>query len=400
MASPSQMDIEQKQMEDFGPWLLVEHRKPRRRTTVPAPSSEKTSSRNKPSTSRKVGAPTRKLGPKPASGSESSHSKQFNDNIVSAFNAEQDPNQFRPTFSTARPSQSMGNNGQKAKNLRWVSKKMSQDQDPNKEQGPSEPKEKQLTQRPVSTLAQSPTLIKSTPSGNPITSDPSLSFSPDNSIVEKSAPPHLTPPFQSTPVTSPNLSQVTHGPSQFSLPSPKPPDLPSERTPPNLPEICTTTNVGGCLTTRRELDNATNNSGLEGSDNNLQAGGYTGSIASHPTSHSFSESVGALSDSGSRVFRRRAQHRRGTKPYNPPNSDQFSLHASLDGHQLSGANGASSSGDQNSALIIHEHRDGLRSTSAPLSFSSSEILIQGSDLLTANTGSNASPDTTGSIQPL
>ncbi|GKV21679.1 hypothetical protein SLEP1_g31635 [Rubroshorea leprosula] len=68
----------QQDCTDFGPWLLVERRKPRKKTPVVGNSSEKTMATTVPSSSRGSGAPIRKLGPKSQSGSTTNRTLLLN----------------------------------------------------------------------------------------------------------------------------------------------------------------------------------------------------------------------------------------------------------------------------------------------------------------------------------
>ncbi|GLT40485.1 hypothetical protein SLA2020_146200 [Shorea laevis] len=399
----------QQDCTEFGPWLLVERRKPRKKAPVIGNSSEKTMATTVPSSSRGSGAPTRKLGPKSQSGSTTNRVSQTNGPKPGAFNAEQTNVKSGVSAMTGKAVQLENSNGQKFKEPQWVIKNSSKVQNVSKGQGYLEPRAKtkpisdpnpkaqntlELVNAPVSFSSSEPTPITGPISTTHVTGV-DFSSQPNTSC----APPlfSLTPSPNSSSISTSLCTPSIHGTLQLPIPSPKPPNLLSEGQHQDSSGLCFETDVSQCLSKERELDNATDPGGMARSDNHLQSYGSAGDSTSHPSSISRPSLKRTVSDHESRVYRRN-HYRRGLGPYHSASNFQLSLHASSEDNQHEGQAGTSSFSVQNTPLVVYEDRNGLRDSPDPLPLPPSEVSAQGPEASSANLGLVTSPDPAGNLK--
>ncbi|GLT67140.1 hypothetical protein SLA2020_394690 [Shorea laevis] len=408
------IESELKSEEGFGPWLIVERRKPKKKGPVPTIPPEKVASGNRVANQRGSKSLNRKVGPKPGGHSNGSHTAQPNGSISEVFNAVQG----RSNVNISEPIsiQTEIPNGQHPKGLQWVPKPIRKAHELSISKEPLEPQSK-LPIPPPTNLAQhtpesnAPSLhianhvLVLNPSSqtkdiSPQTPNNTLIISASDSPATSS---HSPTPFVSTPPATQDLTPScliqANESSNLPAPTPKPPDLSSAG-----PSMATITSsigedAGRKLAQKCKLDDGSDNGSLASPNHHIQGCGAPGGDSVHSASTSLFDPRRDLSNIEPRVFRRRNQTRRGIGPYSTSSSFQLSLHATLENDRDPGESGLYPSSSQTDVLPGHEVGNGLRVPDSTISLPTSEVPSPEQASLTAYFGAASGPDSLGPIQP-
>ncbi|GKV28433.1 hypothetical protein SLEP1_g37492 [Rubroshorea leprosula] len=390
---------------DYGPWLLVERCRAKRKPPSNSSALEKTPANPKAKDVRDSGNSTRNTSPKTQRVTNNSLSNQQNGNVLNAINVDQSSKQG-PTVHKAK-TPLVDYSKPEPKTHLWVSKTSAKVQGPPMSTSIQEPKYK-----PKSSHTQGqPSHQANIPEPNFRSDihrlsvpqqDPS-SYSP-NSIQ----PTHPTPDhFTSTSTFG------THPQSQSPQTSSSP--LPSHGSAP-VSETCSENTDVSCRepANRPDGDSCGVDAGLhipqgfqmvvesivhsvENSHSHQHGGEPPRDSPFDPPSRGKSKFKRVMSDRESRIDRRRQSARRGVEPYQATSFDKLCLPKPPEDRPTRGENGTHSSSTENPVVLRDPHREGLPNPFPTISFSPSQVPLMDISIPTAGVQSVESPDSIGAI---
>ncbi|GLU12937.1 hypothetical protein SLE2022_295920 [Rubroshorea leprosula] len=391
--------------DNYGPWLLVERRRSKRRPLPNSSTVEKIPLNPKAKDGRDSGGSTRYTGSKTQRVTNSSLSNQQNGNVLSALNADLSSKQSLTVQKAKAPLVDFSK--PEPKTQQWVSKTCS------KAQGPP----KSITiQEPKSKSKNSPT--QALPTHQSIASEPN----PD-SISQKLSIPHQDLTISSPISVQPNLITPVHSTSTSTSGIDPQTPLPQNSTQPLLNH-----GSGSNSASRSENPNVSGKGTIDRSDGDSR-GVDTGLLipqgiqmitesivhsVESPHSHGHGDEPprdGSLdppsrgkfrfkrvmSDRESRIDRRRHYTRRGVEPYQAPAIDKFGLSKPLEVCPNRGENGRHPPDTKSPVVTGDTHREGLPTSFLTIPFSPSQVPLVDIPVPIAGVQPAESPDSVGAI---